>query len=379
MRACVGRRTGAKVCEIGGQHHGFHARSLSHRLPRALRRRVLARGVYRAAAHDGRRGGSPARRRAGRPQRDAATNSPAYPWSTTRRNTAWAASRASRPSRRRAAASSSSGPTANAARFASSMAGLGMPAFPEELFLRACREVTARNAALGFKPSYKAEWEADGFVTRRGRLPQALLLLGGRHRRRHPREARRLHRRQPRRLLLQAADPPRPSPPNASGPRPTARAGSSATPTTSSRPSPRGRPRAAGYMEVLFLDARERRYVEEGSSCNAFFYLKSGELATPELGDTILPGITRKPASSSSRAPRASRSARRTIAIEEVSPTPRRSSSPGPRRGSPSSSPMTHLGRNGKFGTKAGELDRAPGPRAQGPAVRGRRRTRAAG
>jgi len=34
--------------------------------------------------------------------------------------------------------------------------------------------------------------------------------------------------------------------------------------------------------------------VEEGSSCNVFFLLKSGTLVTPALGDTILPGITRK-------------------------------------------------------------------------------------
>ena len=50
----------------------------------------------------------------------------------------------------------------------------------------------------------------------------------------------------------------------------------------------------SGFMEVLFLDAVEHKYVQEGSSCNAFFYLKSGELVTPELGDTVLPGITRK-------------------------------------------------------------------------------------
>jgi len=43
----------------------------------------------------------------------------------------------------------------------------------------------------------------------------------------------------------------------------------------------------------VFLDAVHHKYIEEGSSCNIFFYLKSGELATPELGDTILPGITR--------------------------------------------------------------------------------------
>jgi branched-chain amino acid aminotransferase len=49
----------------------------------------------------------------------------------------------------------------------------------------------------------------------------------------------------------------------------------------------------AGYMECIFLDAANRKYIEEGSSCNIFFYLKSGELVTPELGDTILPGITR--------------------------------------------------------------------------------------
>jgi branched-chain amino acid aminotransferase len=51
---------------------------------------------------------------------------------------------------------------------------------------------------------------------------------------------------------------------------------------------------AAGYMEAIFLDSREGKYVEEGSSCNIFFLLKSGVLVTPALGDTILPGITRK-------------------------------------------------------------------------------------
>jgi branched-chain amino acid aminotransferase len=49
----------------------------------------------------------------------------------------------------------------------------------------------------------------------------------------------------------------------------------------------------AGFMECVYLDATERKYIEEGSSCNIFFILKSGVLVTPELGDTILPGITR--------------------------------------------------------------------------------------
>jgi branched-chain amino acid aminotransferase len=51
---------------------------------------------------------------------------------------------------------------------------------------------------------------------------------------------------------------------------------------------------AQGHMEAIFLDAREGKYIEEGSSCNIFFLLKNNTLVTPDLGDTILPGITRK-------------------------------------------------------------------------------------
>ena len=43
----------------------------------------------------------------------------------------------------------------------------------------------------------------------------------------------------------------------------------------------------AGFMEVIFLDATDRKYIEEGSSCNIFFRLKSGELVTPALGDIV--------------------------------------------------------------------------------------------
>ncbi len=46
----------------------------------------------------------------------------------------------------------------------------------------------------------------------------------------------------------------------------------------------------AGYMEAVFLDAKEHSYFEEGSSCNIFFVMKDGALVTPSLEDTILPG-----------------------------------------------------------------------------------------
>jgi branched-chain amino acid aminotransferase len=43
---------------------------------------------------------------------------------------------------------------------------------------------------------------------------------------------------------------------------------------------------------VVFLDAVERRYIEELGGMNIFFVLDDGSLVTPPLG-TILPGITR--------------------------------------------------------------------------------------
>ena len=47
-----------------------------------------------------------------------------------------------------------------------------------------------------------------------------------------------------------------------------------------------------GCDQVVFLDAVERRYVEELGGMNVFFVFEDGSLLTPPLG-TILPGITR--------------------------------------------------------------------------------------
>ena len=54
---------------------------------------------------------------------------------------------------------------------------------------------------------------------------------------------------------------------------------------------------AAGCDQVVWLDALEKRYVEEMGGMNLFFVLGSGadaELVTPELTGTLLPGITRE-------------------------------------------------------------------------------------
>lgn len=47
-----------------------------------------------------------------------------------------------------------------------------------------------------------------------------------------------------------------------------------------------------GYTQVLWLDGAEKKYVEEVGTMNVMFKIK-GEVVTPELGDSILPGVTR--------------------------------------------------------------------------------------
>ncbi len=48
-----------------------------------------------------------------------------------------------------------------------------------------------------------------------------------------------------------------------------------------------------GCDQVVYLDAVERRYVDELGGMNIFFVYDDGSLATPPLSGTILPGITR--------------------------------------------------------------------------------------
>ena len=49
-----------------------------------------------------------------------------------------------------------------------------------------------------------------------------------------------------------------------------------------------------GFDQVLFLDAVERRWIEELGGMNIFFVFDDGSISTPPLTGTILPGITRE-------------------------------------------------------------------------------------
>ena len=51
--------------------------------------------------------------------------------------------------------------------------------------------------------------------------------------------------------------------------------------------------REKGYDQILWLDAVERKYIEEVGAMNIFFVI-DGQIVTPKTGDTILDGITRK-------------------------------------------------------------------------------------
>ena len=62
------------------------------------------------------------------------------------------------------------------------------------------------------------------------------------------------------------------------------------------------RAKARGFDQVLFLDGAQRRYLEELNGMNVFV-VQDGVAFTPELGDTVLDGVTRRSILELSRSP----------------------------------------------------------------------------
>jgi branched-chain amino acid aminotransferase len=184
-------------------------------------------------------------------------------------------------------------PGKNAARFANSMKGLCMPPFPEETFVSVCVETVKQNAKLGFFPKYDSVWEKDSFMSASSVYIRPFTMSEGG-------------------IGVNISSEPYVVVINTPVSNYFSSGTSDAVVSDKIRATPNGTgwikacsnyviPALAkhdalknGFMECVFLDAVHRKYVEEGSSCNIFFYLKSGELVTPELSDTILPGITRE-------------------------------------------------------------------------------------
>jgi branched-chain amino acid aminotransferase len=183
-------------------------------------------------------------------------------------------------------------PDKNAERFYNSMKGLRMPPFPKDKFVAACVGAVRRNAELGFVPPYKTEWEKDSYINADSVYIRPFTHSEGGIGVGLSREPW---------VIIICTPVSAYFVPGLSGAVTSKRIRATANGTGWIKAASnyvisalaKQEAAEAGYMECVYLDAAERKYVEEGSSCNIFFYLKSGELVTPELGDTILPGITR--------------------------------------------------------------------------------------
>ena len=207
-------------------------------------------------------------------------------------------------------------PEKNAARFASSMRGLMSPAFPEKMFVEACVEFVKKNAALGYVPAYDGAWEKDNFSSASAVYLRPFMNAEG---------AIGVGISRAPYVIISATTVSS-----------YFKGGNTKAVTTKRiRAAPHGtgyikaasnyvisalakrEAEDAGYMEVVYLDSENHKYVQEGSSCNIFFVLKDGSLVTPDLGDTILPGITRLSVIELARAEGVT-VAERPIAIDEV-------------------------------------------------------------
>ncbi len=184
-------------------------------------------------------------------------------------------------------------PEENGKRFNNSMKGLYCPAFPVEQFVAASVEFVKKNAALGYVPKYNSDWEksgyadADSIYMRPFMNSEGAIGVGCSN--------------QPYVVICATT---------VSAYFKKGLDGAIITNRIRATPNGTGYIKCAsnyvisaiakheaeekGYVECVYLDAVEHKYFQEGSSCNCFFVLKDGTLVTPELGDTILPGITRK-------------------------------------------------------------------------------------
>ena len=246
-------------------------------------------------------------------------------------------------------------PERNAVRFYKSMEGLYMPPFPEDMFIKACIETIKRNAGLGFKVNYKDEWEKDSFISADSIYIRPFTLAEGG-------------------IGVNISKEPYVMVVATTVSSYFSGGNSDAVTTNRIRATPGGtgwikaasnytiaalakhEAMKAGYMECVFLDAVHRKYIEEGSSCNIFFYLKSGELVTPELGDTILPGVTRLSIIELAH-DRGIKTSERKISIDEAMEESRECFVTGTAAGLTPIESLTHEGKKAVFNNgKTGDL-----------------------
>lgn len=175
-------------------------------------------------------------------------------------------------------------PEANAARFRASAERMAMPALPDELFLGAIRELLAVDRAwlppieggsIYLRPFMIASEAFLGVRPAREYLFIVIASAAGSYFKNGARAV----------TLGVSRDQTRAGP----GGTGAAKCGGNYASSLVAQ----GQAIADGCDQVVFLDAVERRWIEELGGMNLFFLFADGTLVTPPLDGTILPGITR--------------------------------------------------------------------------------------
>ena len=165
-------------------------------------------------------------------------------------------------------------PDENGKRFKMSMEGLYMPGFPVDMFVESVKTVIKKNEQIGFAPKYEKEWEKDDFLSGTAVYirPFSYTEPGiGVNISSSP-------------WVVTIATPVGAYfAPGNSGATTTKRVratryGTGCLKTDSNyviSALAKHEAMQEGYMEAVFLDALENKYLEEGSSSNIFCYLKN--------------------------------------------------------------------------------------------------------
>ncbi len=184
-------------------------------------------------------------------------------------------------------------PNENAKRFYNSMQGIFMPPFPTNMFRDALHRVILNSRELGYTPAFEEAWKESNFATAKGIYVRPFSYSEGGLGVNISTEPW---------VIIVATEVENyfeivdcPALLVSKRIRATAHGTGAIKCSANYLTSALAKQEAhnSGYNEALFLDGQEQAYVEECSSCNVFFVLEDDTIITPELGDTILPGITR--------------------------------------------------------------------------------------
>ena len=174
-------------------------------------------------------------------------------------------------------------PEANAARFNASADRLAMPHLPEETFIEAIRQLlaadkdwfpTVEGGSLYLRPFMIA---TEAFLGVRPAKKYKFMVIAS--------PAGNYFKSGAKAVSIWISDYTRAAPGGTGAAKCGGNYAASLVPT--------GQAFAKGHDQVLFLDAVERKWIEELGGMNLFFVCDDGRVITPPLTGTILPGITR--------------------------------------------------------------------------------------